>query len=154
MTLLSLFMTSTGIFCFVPISHRLIESGIVPASNNWRFQRLPFVLAPTFYDRTEERLQFLLADNKAGDAWLDAEVSVLVRAVTRVQVKASRRVTECDLHLRSHYTLRKIRSLPTNSQRYRVRMSGVPSSSPPSRVRLHILSYNQRLSTHSTGVNP
>ncbi|KAN0082957.1 hypothetical protein V8E55_008752 [Tylopilus felleus] len=73
MTLLSLFMTSTGIFCFVPISQRLIESGIIPASNRWRFRKLPSVLAPTFYARKEERIQFLLASDKSRNAWSDDE---------------------------------------------------------------------------------
>lgn len=79
MALLSLFMTSTGIFCFVPISQRLVESGIIPASNSWRFRRLPSVLAPTFYAGKEERLH---ADD-AVNAWPEAEVSVsLVVAAT------------------------------------------------------------------------
>lgn len=88
MTLLSPFMTSTGIFCFVPISQRLVESGIIPESNSWQFRRLPSVLAPTFYTRIEDRLQFLLPADEVGNAWSEAEVSVLlVVAATREQVK-------------------------------------------------------------------
>lgn len=78
MTLLSLFMTSTGIFCFVPISQRLIESGIIPASNHWRCRKLPFVLVPTFYARNEDKIQRLLAADKVEDAWSEAKVRVLV----------------------------------------------------------------------------
>lgn len=154
MTLLSLFMTRTGIFCFVPISHRLIQSGIVPTSKNWRFWRLPPVVAPTFYDR-EDRHQPLLAVDKTGNVWTNSEVSVLpVGAEARVQVKASRSATERNPLLRSHHTLRKIRSLPAHSRRPRVRMSGVPSSPPRCRVHPHILSCNQHLLTHYMGRNP
>lgn len=78
MTLLSLFMTSTGIFCFVPISQRLIESGIVPPSNNWWSRGLPGALTPVLYDRKEDRLAFLLANDEAEDAWSDVKVSNLV----------------------------------------------------------------------------
>ena len=77
MTLLSPFMTNTGVFCFVPISRRLIESGIVPASNHWQFQRLPCVLAPTFYDGKDDRLRFLLENNNARGVWSDTKVSVV-----------------------------------------------------------------------------
>lgn len=92
MTLLSLFMTSTGIFCFVPISQRLVESGIIPASNSWRFRRLPSVLAPTFYAGKEDRLQFLLSADEAGNAWSETEVSVsLVVAATRCNLNEQER---------------------------------------------------------------
>lgn len=78
MTLLSLFMTSTGIFCFVPISQRLVESGIIPASNGWWLRKLPSVLAPRCCARNEEKDLFLLADDKTGNAWSEAEVGVLL----------------------------------------------------------------------------
>ncbi|KAG8221779.1 hypothetical protein J3R82DRAFT_2094 [Butyriboletus roseoflavus] len=74
MTLLSLFMTSTGIFCFVPISQRLVESGIIPESNSWRFRKVPPVLAPTFYARIEDRLQFLLPADEVGNGWSEPEL--------------------------------------------------------------------------------
>ncbi|KAI9457682.1 hypothetical protein HD554DRAFT_2301368 [Boletus coccyginus] len=73
MTLLSLFMTSTGIFCFVPISQRLVESGIIPAPNGWRLRRLPSLLAPTFYAHSKEKLQLLLVNERAGHAWSEVE---------------------------------------------------------------------------------
>lgn len=76
MTLLSLFMTSTGIFCFVPISQRLVESGIIPESNIWLFRKLPSVLESTFYARKEDRPPLLLPADEAGNACSEAEVSV------------------------------------------------------------------------------
>jgi len=75
-------MTSTGIFCFVPISQRLVESGIIPASNSWRLRKLSSLLAPTFYAQSKEKFQLLLVDNRRGNAWSGAEVSVLLIVAT------------------------------------------------------------------------
>ncbi|KAF8123851.1 hypothetical protein EV363DRAFT_1354878 [Boletus edulis] len=75
MTLLSLFMTSTGVFCFVPISQRLTESGIIPASesNRWRFQGVPCILAHTLYAHKEEKVQILLPADEIGNDCSEAE---------------------------------------------------------------------------------
>ncbi|KAF8414821.1 hypothetical protein L210DRAFT_2859047 [Boletus edulis BED1] len=110
MTLLSLFMTSTGVFCFVPISQRLTESGIIPASesNRWRFQGVPCILAHTLYAHREEKVQILLPADKIGNDRSEAEVSVpLFVAGTSVRVEASRGVI-----IRNH---RMVRSFPTRN---------------------------------------
>ncbi|KAF8127121.1 hypothetical protein EV363DRAFT_1344973 [Boletus edulis] len=68
-------MTSTGVFCFVPISQRLTENGIIPASesNRWRFQGLPCILAQTLYAHKEEKVQILLPADNIGNDCSEAE---------------------------------------------------------------------------------